>query len=688
MADTSAQYDDAFRGAAEAFKVDPDILKSMAHAESGFSPDVISGKRLSSTGAVGLMQFMPETAKRYGVDPLNPEQAIFGAAKYLRDNLDKFNGDYAKAVAAYNTGENRTYFDKPDWHKSLPGETLGYVDKVLKRAHDDSVNGVTLVKAPAEAPVPVVAPVKPTATPAKTPAEASKAPQEASWGNVVRSAPVKALAGVADTLYNAPENLVNLSKMVYGAGATALGRPDLAPNVTAPTNVAQNALTRMGAIAPTENMTTGQRIVDTGLQAATTGLINPASGVRNAMSNVVKGGIAGTIGQTATEATGSPLVGLAAGMVTPTLLEGRAASTAAAAQSAQARNAVRDQTLQAGQQQGLMVTPGSVKPTASRVAAEQIAGKSRVEQQISMKNQEVFDSLARRAVGLPENAALTVPAMKAVRAEEYAKGYVPLTQAGPIPTDQTFKQQLVDIAGKFTGPSKSFPGAMPDEVKKLVGSLRVGQFDAADGIQMSQTLRDAASGSFRQGNNGLGHAQIAASRAIEDQIERQLAAMNNPQAAQMLQQFRDSRVRMAVSHAVEDAIHVGSGSIDASKLASDLQKGKMLTNELETAARFANTFKNVSKSPANIGTPGAGSLFGTGLGSTVGAVTGAVLGGPIASVAGAATLPALSAGTRAYLQSARAQRNALAPYRVDPLLAQQPNNPALRNALIGLTVAD
>lgn len=530
---------------------------------------------------------------------------------------------------------------------------------------------------------PTPAPVAP-----KTPTEAPKSPQDASWENVVRSAPVKAIAGVADTLYNAPENLVNLSKMVYGAGATAMGRPDLAPTVTAPTNVAQNALTRMGAIAPTENMTTGQRIMDTGLQAATTGLMNPAGSVRNAMANVVKGGMAGTAGQAATEATGSPLAGLAVGMATPALLERRATSTAAAAQSAQARNAVRDQTLQAGQQQGLMVTPGSVKPTASRVAAEQIAGKSRVEQQISMKNQEVFDSLARRAVGLPENAALTVPAMRAVRAEEYTKGYVPLTQAGPIPTDQTFKQQLVDIAGKFTGPSKSFPGAMPDEVKKLVGSLRVGQFDAADGIQMSQTLRDAASGSFRQGNNGLGHAQIAASRAIEDQIERQLAAMNNPQAAQMLQQFRDSRVRMAVSHAVEDAIHVGSGSIDASKLASDLQKGKMLTNELETAARFANTFKNVSKSPANIGTPGAGSLFGTGLGSTVGAVTGAVLGGPIASVAGAATLPALSAGTRAYLQSARAQRNALAPYRVDPLLAQQPNNPALRNALIGLTVAD
>ena len=177
MADTSSQYDDAFRGAAEAFKVDPDILKSMAHAESGFSPDVISGKRLSSTGAAGLMQFMPETAKRYGIDPLNPEQAIFGAAKYLRDNLDKFNGDYAKAVAAYNTGENRMYFDKPDWHKSLPGETLGYVDKVLKRAHDDSVNGVTLVKAPTGTPAPT-APTAPPVVPSKPqPAFGSEVPQ-------------------------------------------------------------------------------------------------------------------------------------------------------------------------------------------------------------------------------------------------------------------------------------------------------------------------------------------------------------------------------------------------------------------------------------------------------------------------------------------------------------------------------
>jgi hypothetical protein len=511
---------------------------------------------------------------------------------------------------------------------------------------------------------------------------------QASWFDVVRSAPNKAIAGVADTFINAPENLINLGKMAYGVGATALGRPDLAPTVTAPTNAAQNALTNIGAIGPTNNMTTGQRIVDTGIQAATSGLINPASGVRNAISNVVKGGLAGTAGQSVTEATGSPVAGLVAGMATPFALESKALAAQALAKSAQSKNAVRDQTLRDAQSVGYNVTPGSVTPTGPRIALEQIAGKSRIEQELSIKNQQITDTLARKAVGLPENAPLTTPAMKAIRADEYQKGYTPVAQIGVIPTDAVFKQELTDIAQKFTGASRSFPQAMPPEVRKMVASIRVGQFDTADAIQMSQTLRDAATGSFRKGDTGLGKAQIAASKAIEDQIERSLVGANSPQASAILEQFRDSRKRMAISHAVEDAIHEGSGSVDASKLASDLQKGKLLTNELAVAAKFANNFKNVTKSPSQIGTPGATSLFGTGLGSTIGAGAGALMGGGFGAVVGGAAMPLSSAVSRAYLQSGRAQKNALTPYRVDPLMAQQPVNPYLRNALIGIPIAD
>jgi LysM repeat protein len=80
------------------------ILSALLKQESGFSEDVISGKRVSSAGAQGIAQFMPETAKRFGIDPLNVAQAIDAAAKYLKMNLDRF-GSMELALAAYNAGE-------------------------------------------------------------------------------------------------------------------------------------------------------------------------------------------------------------------------------------------------------------------------------------------------------------------------------------------------------------------------------------------------------------------------------------------------------------------------------------------------------------------------------------------------------------------------------------------------------
>src|SRR4051812_31838603 len=91
-------------GASKAYGVDPDILAGMIMKESSLRPDVISGARASSAGASGIAQFMPDTAKRFGIDPKNPGESIFGMAAYMRQNLDKFGGDYHKAIAGYNTG--------------------------------------------------------------------------------------------------------------------------------------------------------------------------------------------------------------------------------------------------------------------------------------------------------------------------------------------------------------------------------------------------------------------------------------------------------------------------------------------------------------------------------------------------------------------------------------------------------
>jgi len=122
----------AFAG--DHFGVDPNVLAGMIMKESSLQDDVISGQRKSSAGAVGIAQFMPDTAKKYGVDPTDTVQSVMGMAAYLRDNLQKFDGDYAKSIAAYNWGENRAALNGPDWQKSAPAETRDYVDFVQQFA--------------------------------------------------------------------------------------------------------------------------------------------------------------------------------------------------------------------------------------------------------------------------------------------------------------------------------------------------------------------------------------------------------------------------------------------------------------------------------------------------------------------------------------------------------------------------
>ncbi len=103
----------------------PELLHAVIRAESSYDP-----KARSRKGAQGLMQLMPETARRYGVgDSYNPEQNISGGARYLRDLLAMFDNDLKLALAAYNAGENAV----KRYGNRIPPfpETRNYVDKVL-----------------------------------------------------------------------------------------------------------------------------------------------------------------------------------------------------------------------------------------------------------------------------------------------------------------------------------------------------------------------------------------------------------------------------------------------------------------------------------------------------------------------------------------------------------------------------
>ena len=98
-----ASLESIFRRASEKYDISYDFLVAVAKAESDFNT-----KCVSSAGAQGIMQVMPEEQKGLGIkDPFDAEQNIMGAAKLLKAHLKKFNGNYTLAAAAYNAGSGR-----------------------------------------------------------------------------------------------------------------------------------------------------------------------------------------------------------------------------------------------------------------------------------------------------------------------------------------------------------------------------------------------------------------------------------------------------------------------------------------------------------------------------------------------------------------------------------------------------
>lgn len=116
------KYDTYFKEAAKKYNVSESLLKAIAKAESNFNPNDVS-----SSGAMGIMQLMPETAKSLGVkDAFDPEQNIMGGAKCIAQKLKEFNGDVSLALAAYNAGSGAV-----KRNGGVPSYCKSYVSKVL-----------------------------------------------------------------------------------------------------------------------------------------------------------------------------------------------------------------------------------------------------------------------------------------------------------------------------------------------------------------------------------------------------------------------------------------------------------------------------------------------------------------------------------------------------------------------------
>ena len=486
---------------------------------------------------------------------------------------------------------------------------------------------------------------------------------------VASEAPFKAIAGAADMFIETPLSLYNLGKAGIGTVATALGREDLAPELTPSPNMVYRLGQRAGIISPEETqaqMTPAQRYLDVGLQGATSALMGktPAPGTVGRTMGI--GAVSAMGGQGVAEKTESPLAGVLFSTMAAKNLTTGANKLAQRQMETRGRDlASRNEmsrTMEAAQNEGYAVPRGYYegKPTLKERAA------GGIEKEVSLINQVESGNVVRRELNLPENAALTKDSMRDIRRQEYDAGYKPLEDVGRVRTDTDFKNSIQDLKSKYASVSESFPAASRDEVKKLIDAYNVSKFNSKDAMQHMRSLREDASSNFAKGENSLAKTQLALADLLKDEIFKQIKRDQRPNADAMIQRFEEARTRMAKSHAIENSIVEGTGSIDAKRLAKQLDMG--LTGGLKTTAKLASAAPKLFPERSNIGTmqpPKQSGIPGAQAANLMARFGGLAAGGQyVGGQTGALTGAALAASPE--LISAIARNRALAASRATP----------------------
>lgn len=322
--------------------------------------------------------------------------------------------------------------------------------------------------------------------------------------------------------------------------------------------------------------------------------------------------LAGKMTQTAVDEGRLPTAGETAGAVVlgaagPVLAAGADAGAGAAKILAKTmQNSARDATLAAARAAGYVIPASRVNPGPINNLLESVAGKASTLQEAAVRNQEITNALARKAVGLPINAPITTQTLAAVR-EKAAAPYREIENlANQAKSDlDALKKSKFTASNPHELEIQMSDPATVKEASSLaikagadVDALKKARFDATSNYQFYHRSGDP---------KALETARAAEKRAaeLEDSLQAAAKEMGKPELAAEL--FA-SRVRIAKTYEIEKALNIADSNVSAPILGRSIDKDAPLTGGLKTAAKFNQAFPQVTREGATVPSPGVSKM--------------------------------------------------------------------------------
>ena len=330
--------------------------------------------------------------------------------------------------------------------------------------------------------------------------------------------------------------------------------------------------------------------------------------------------IGGGLGQAGAQELGGgavaqTLAGLGGGLAGAGLVRPKAIGPS----TQQLQNVNRDETLKLGRDAGYVALPTDVGGRKTGRFLEGVSGKFKTEELASARNQQVTNNLTKRYLDLPEDAPLTSEVLENARTSVYP-AYEAIAETGAINLgNKNPFSNIVTGINKVAGGKNALMQDIPDSYS----------MDAATAIQKLKELRSDGSAYLRSGTNIMkpnpkevarGNRYLAEANKLEKAIENHVVKLGQPE---LIDQFRNARRYIAKTFTVEKALNPQTGTVDARKIAKQLDQGAPITDELALVGKYAKAFPKTTKVVAEAPAPfSALDLYGAGAGAGVDLLTG------------------------------------------------------------------